>query len=105
MRLKKPRELAAISAIEAKVMMPITGPAAKLFFAAPARFKPMTMTIVPVTTGGNIQLIQLMPAARTMSPTMARITPATTTPPRAALIPPFVFAAAIGAIKAKDEPR
>ena len=64
----------------------------------------MTITIVPVTIGGNIQLIQSIPACRTMSPTPAKIKPVTTTPPRrrhstAAL------AAAIGAKNAKDEPR
>ena len=65
----------------------------------------MTITIVPVTTGGSIQLIQPIPAWRTMRPTTAKITPVTTTPPRAAPIPPLVLAAAIGARNAKDEPR
>ena len=62
MRLKKPRAAAAMSAIDANVISPIFGPAAKLFFAAPAKLRPMTITMVPVTTGGNIQLIQPMPA-------------------------------------------
>ncbi|CAB5113066.1 unannotated protein [freshwater metagenome] len=105
MRLKKPREAAAIRAIDAKVIMPTAGLAAKLFFAAPARLRPITMTIVPVTIGGNIQLIQPIPAWRTMSPTAAKIRPVTTTPPRAADIPPPDFAAAIGARNAKDDPR
>ena len=105
MRLKKPREVAAMSAIEAKVITPMRGPATKLFFAAPAKLSPMTITIVPVTTGGNSQLIQPIPACRTMSPTPAKSRPVTTTPPRAADIPPPDLAAAIGAKKAKEEPK
>ena len=91
--------------MEARVITPIIGAATKLFFAAPARLRPMTITIVPVTTGGNIQLIQPIPACLTIRPTTAKITPVTTTPPSAAPIPPFVFAAAIGAKNAKEEPR
>ena len=102
---KNPREIAAINAMELNVIIPIIGPATKLFFAAPAKFKPITITIVPVTTGGRSQLIQPIPAARTINPTSARSTPAITTPPRAAAIPPLVFAAAMGAKNAKDEPR
>ena len=105
MRLKNPRDAAAITAMEAKVITPTSGPAEKLFFAAPAKLRPMTITIVPVTTGGNIQLIQPIPACRTMRPTAAKIKPVTTTPPSAADIPPFVFAAAIGAKNAKEDPR
>ena len=105
MRPMKPRENAEITPIDAKVITPIIGAATKLFFAAPAKFKPMTITIVPVTTGGNSQLIQPMPDWRTIKPTTAKITPVTTTPPRAAPIPPLVLAAAIGAKNAKDEPK
>ena len=105
MRLKKPRENAAITAIDARVTRPTVGPATKLFFAAPAKFRPITITMVPVTTGGRSQLIQPIPAWRTMRPTRAKITPVTTTPPSATPIPPLVLAAAIGAKKAKDDPR
>ena len=102
----KPFESAAIRAIEAKVTIATIGPFEKLPFAAPARFKPMTITIVPVTTGGSRTLIQLVPADLTIKPTSARITPVTTTPPSAA--PKFLsapIAPAIGARNAKDEPR
>ena len=104
-RPKNPREPVAINAIDARVITPTSGPALKLFFAAPAKLRPITITMVPVTTGGNNQLIQPIPAWRTISPTAARSSPATTTPPRAADIPPPDFAAAIGARNAKDEPR
>ncbi|CAB4784138.1 unannotated protein [freshwater metagenome] len=86
-------------------MIPIIGPWAKLFFAAPAKLRPITITIVPVTTGGNSQLIQLIPDWRTIRPTAAKIKPVTTTPPRAVDIPPPALAAAIGAKNAKDEPK
>ena len=105
MRLRKPRDAAEIKAIDANVITPTIGPATKLFFAAPAKFKPMTMTMVPVTTGGSNQLIQPIPAWRTIRPTAVKIRPVTTTPPRAVDIPPPALAAAMGARKAKDEPR
>ena len=63
MRLIKPRANAAINAIAVKVTMAVAGPFTKLFFAAPAKLKPITITIVPVTTGGSNQLIQPIPAA------------------------------------------
>ena len=101
----KPRENADINPIDARVIIPTSGPCTKLFFAAPARFNPITITIVPVTSGGRSQLIQPMPADLTMRPIIAKITPVATTPPRALDIPPPVLAAAIGAKKANDEPK
>ena len=77
----------------------------KSFLAAPARFKPTTITIVPVTTGGMNVSIQPVPAAFAAKPTSASNTPATTIPPSAAAIPPSVLAAATGARKANEEPR
>ena len=65
----------------------------------------MSMTMVPVTTGGSIHSIHLMPLARTIKPTRASTTPVTTTPPSAAAGPPLALAAAIGAKKAKEEPK
>ncbi len=97
--------MAAISAIAAKVIIPTSGPAARLFFAAPAKLRPITITMAPVTTGGNIHSIHFIPTARTIKPINARITPAATTPPSAAAIPPSAFAAAIGAKNANEEPR
>ena len=49
--------------------------------------------------------IHLVPALLAMKPTRASNTPAATIPPRAAGMPPSVFAAATGAKKAKEEPR
>ena len=77
----------------------------KSFLAAPARFKPITITMVPVTTGGINVSIQPVPAALAIKPTTARRTPVATIPPSAAAIPPSVFAAAIGPRNAKEEPR
>ncbi|CAB4795034.1 unannotated protein [freshwater metagenome] len=104
-RPKKPREKAEMSAIDASVITPITGPAVKLFFAAPARLRPITITMVPVTTGGKSQSIQPVPEERTIKPITARITPVATTPPRAVAMPSLLTEAAIGAKKANEEPR
>ena len=109
MRLIKPFEIAPKSPMLANVIIAISGSLVKFPFAAPARLKPINITIVPVTTGGSSQLIQPIPAARTAKPTSARTTPVKTIPPRAAAIPPSVpaaaIAAAIGPKNAKDEPR
>ena len=77
----------------------------KSFLAAPARFNPITITMVPVTTGGIKVSIQPVPAAFATNPTIASRTPVATIPPRAAAMPPSVFAAATGARKAKEDPR
>ena len=106
MRAMNPFESAAINAMAPKVTIASSGPLVKLPFAAPAKFKPITITIVPVTTGGNNQLIQLEPADLTSKPTSARITPVTTTPPSAApksLLAPI--APAIGARNANEDPK
>ncbi|CAB4837809.1 unannotated protein [freshwater metagenome] len=105
MRPRKPLETAPISATAARVIIAVTGACLKLLFAAPARLRPIIITIEPVTIGGKSQLIQPIPTALTTRPTTARITPVATTPPRATAIPPFVIAAAIGARNANDEPR
>ena len=88
-------------------MMAINGSFVKFPFAAPARLKPITITIVPVTTGGMITSIQPIPADLTMTPTSASTTPVKTIPPRAPAIPALLsaMAAPIGPKKAKDEPR
>ena len=105
MRLKKPLDAAPIIATAARVIRAVIGAALKLLFAAPARLKPIIMTIEPVTSGGNSQLIQPMPTAFTIRPTTASITPVATTPPSATAKPPLAWAAAIGAKNAKDEPK
>ena len=88
-RLRKPLETAPIIATDARVMIAVTGAALKLLFAAPARLNPMIITIEPVTSGGKSQLIQPIPTAFTIRPTIARRTPVATTPPRATAIPPL----------------
>ena len=105
MRPRKPLAIAPIIATAASVMIAVIGACLKLLFAAPARFRPMIITIEPVTNGGKSQLIQPIPTALTMRPTTARITPVATTPPSATAIPPFVIAAAIGARKANEDPK
>ena len=90
-------------------MIAINGSLVKFPFAAPAKLKPITITMVPVTSGGSSQLTQPMPAARTITPTRARTTPVKTIPPSAAAIPPFAPAAAIaapiGPRNANEEPK
>jgi hypothetical protein len=50
---RNPRKNAEINPIESRVIKPTLCPCMKSFFAAPARFSPITITIVPVTTGGK----------------------------------------------------
>jgi len=100
-----PRENAAKPAIARRVIVPSIGPLASPPLAAPARLKPITITMVPVTTGGNIQLIQPVPTARAIKPTRARRTPVATTPPRATAMLSLLTDAAIGARNANEEPR
>ena len=92
-----------------KVMIAIIGSLVKLPLAAPARLKPISITIVPVTTGGSSQLIQPIPAAFTAKPTSASTTPVKTMPPSAAAIPPpapeEATAAPMGPRNANDDPR
>ena len=104
-RPKKPLENAAKNAIARRVTVPRTGPLARPPFAAPARLNPMTITIVPVTTGGSSQSIQPVPTILATRPTSAKRTPVATTPPRAAAMLSLLTAAAIGARNAKEEPR
>ena len=89
MRLKKPFESAPITATATRVMSAVIGAALKLLLAAPARLNPMIMTIEPVTSGGNNQLIHPIPTAFTIRPTTASKTPVATTPPSATAKPPL----------------
>ena len=100
-----PLKNAPIKPIDRSVIKPSSGPATKSFFAAPAKFNPITITIVPVTIGGMKFSIHAVPALLAMKPTRASKTPAATMPPKAAGMPPSVLAAATGARNAKEEPR
>ena len=104
-RLMKPFVTAPMSATATRVTIATNGPFWKLPFAAPAKLRPMIMTIDPVTTGGSSQLTHPIPNWFTIKPTTASNTPVATTPPSATAIPPLVTAAAIGAKKANDEPK
>ena len=73
--------------------------------ATGARLRPISATIVPVTTGGITTSIQRDPARCTTRPTTASRSPVTMTPPRATDFPPVAVAARIGAMNAKLEPR
>ena len=61
----------------------VTGPSFTQFHAAGARFKPMSATIAPVTTGGMTASIHRTPAKWTTAPTRARVAPVAMMPPRA----------------------
>ena len=61
--------------------------------------------MVPVTTGGSIQSIHPVPTIFAINPTSANKTPVATTPPRATAMLSLFTEAAIGAKKAKEEPR
>ena len=104
-RPRNPRKNAEINPIARSVIKPTLCPCIKSFFAAPAKFNPITITMVPVTTGGRSESIQAVPAALAIKPTTASNTPAATIPPKAAGMPPEVLAAATGARKANEEPK
>ena len=104
-RFRNPFVNAPTRATAARVTIAVSGAVTKLFFAAPAKLKPIIITIEPVTTGGSSQLTQPIPACLTIKPTSAKSAPVTRIPPRATAIPPLVIAAPIGARNAKEEPR
>ena len=86
--------------IAPSVTMAVTGAVLKLFQAEGARLRPMSATIVPVTTGGMTTSIQC-----TTTPTIISRTPVTRMPPTAADCPPWFTATPMGAMNANDEPR
>lgn len=104
-RPNRPRPSTVTSAMTTRVTVPVTGETTKLFFAAGARLSPMSATIAPVTRGGISARSQLAPSTCTTRPMRKSVTPASTTPPRAPPMPWSDFAAAIGAMNAKDDPR
>jgi hypothetical protein len=73
--------------------------------ATGARFRPMSATIVPVTTGGMSRSIQRVPARCTTTPTTVSSRPVTRMPPTATDAPPVAVAARIGAMNANEDPR
>ncbi len=83
----------------------VTGACSKLAFAVGARFRPIRATMAPVTTGGMATWIQREPARWTTAPIRASAAPAIRMPPRAPAAPCWLWAAAMGAMKAKLEPR
>lgn len=110
-RPRKPRNATVASRTAARVTTAMTGCAFTPPLPSPpsqatgARFRPISATIAPVTTGGMRASIQRAPAQCTTSPTTASRAPATTIPPSAGPMSPPAFAASTGAMKANDEPR
>ncbi len=94
-----------MSTIDSSVTTAVTGAVWTLVHATGARLRPISATIVPVTTGGIATSIQCTPILMTTRPTSASSRPVIITPPSATAIPPWALAAAIGARKAKLEPR
>jgi hypothetical protein len=87
------------------VTTPTSGPFSKLFFAAGARFNPISATIAPVTAGGITTSIQRVPPRCTTTPTNTSATPTATNPPSALPLPRLAVAAITGAITEKLDPR
>ena len=73
--------------------------------AAPARLKPISITMVPVITGGISASIHFEPARCTTAPTIASRMPVSMMPNRALPMSPSALEAITGAMKAKEEPR
>ena len=56
-----PRKNANVATNSTSVTRPTSGPFSKFVLAAGARLKPISATIAPVTTGGNVTSIQCVP--------------------------------------------
>ena len=93
------------STTAASVIVAIPGCCTKLFFAAGARFSPISATIVPETMGGSKASTHPLPRHVTSAPTMASNSPVTAIPNNALPVPPSTLAAVTGAMNANDEPR
>lgn len=86
--------------------MAVSGDFEKLSeYAVGTRFRPISATIDPITTGGISLPIHPVPIFWTSSPSSASSTPVTITPPSAAPIESAWVEAVMGAMKAKEEPR
>ena len=89
---RKPRKATEANTVMARVstdtMMVVESGVSAVRPAMPAAVgmssSPMTATMAPIAAGGKITSIQLVPMARTMSPTMQKTTPTTMKPPSAA---------------------
>ena len=91
--------------IASRVTSAVVGASMKLSLAAGARLKPISATIVPVTSGGISAESHPVPSTWTITPIRNSAAPAMTTPPRAPPGPYWPMAAEIGAMNANDEPR
>ena len=100
-RPKKPRTSTVIKTIAEMVMIAVQGCTLNSDHAVGARFRPISATTAPVTTGGISTLIHFEPKRSTSRPTMNSTAPAAKIPPRAAAIPPCALAAMTGEMKAK----
>ncbi len=99
-----------ISTIAMMVIQAVSGAARKPEVsltpqAALARLKPISITMVPVITGGIRASIQAEPARCTTPPTMASRMPASMMPNSALPMSPSTLEASTGEMKAKEEPR
>ena len=69
--------------IDTIVTTAVIGPSFTQSHAAGARFRPMSATIAPVTTGGIAASIQRTPAKWTIRPTSVSVAPVAMMPPSA----------------------
>ena len=90
-----PRKNANVATSSTSVTRPTSGPFSKFVLAAGARLKPISATIAPVTTGGNVTSIQCVPTTCTTTPITMSTRPTATRPP----------SAVTGAITEKLDPR
>ena len=104
-RPSSPVNSTAATTIARVVAKVVSGTSTMAWVVEPARFSPISATMVPITTGGISAWIQPVPARCTMSPTRNRATPVVSTPPRAPPMPCWFIAAEIGAMNAKELPR
>ena len=101
-----PLNRAVHATTDTSVTTAVSGAFEKLFwYVVGTRFRPMSATIEPITTGGMRWEIQPAPTFCTTRPSRASSSPVTSTPPSAAPIESACVEAVIGAMNAKEEPR
>ena len=85
----KPRNRTVTRRITHRVAKAVQGCLSKLAKALGARFSPMSDTTAPVTTGGIIHSMNLVPHLFTIKPMTKKTAPATKMPASAEGMPPF----------------
>ena len=104
-RPTRPRNSTAVSTTASAVPKVVRGTSCMAAVVAPARFRPISATMVPITAGGMRAWIQPVPDRCTTTPIAASSSPVAMMPPSAAPVPSSAVAAVSGAMNANELPR